>query len=156
MKDFEKIVLSVDGIINALYESISFKEGGSPDWDLFRKLMIPDAKLIHVKQEGVDSMDAEMFIARFKDQIKSGAFKSFYEYEIHRTTNEFSYIAQVFSTYEAKFDAGDKDILGRGINCIELIKEKKRWWIAIITWEVETQGKKISKRYLPAGYNYDG
>ena len=148
MMDFEKVVSTLDGIINALYASISFNEGEHPDWDLFRKLMIPDAKLIQVKTDGLDTMDAEIFISRFKEQIKAGTFKSFYEHEIFRVTNEFSNIAQAFSTYEAKFNPGDSEILGRGINCIEFFREKNRWWIAIITWEVESDSKPIPKHYL--------
>jgi len=39
-------VASVDAIINALYEGISFKPGGISDWNQLRTLFSPGARLI--------------------------------------------------------------------------------------------------------------
>ena len=150
MKDFEKVVSTLDGIITALYGSISFKESELPDWDMFRKLLIPDAQLIQVKSDGLDKMTIDEFISRFKEQINTGTFKNFYEFELNRITNKFSNIAQVFSTYEAKFNPDDLETLGRGINSIELVRDKQRWWVAAITWEIESAEKTIPKNFLPS------
>ena len=72
---------------------------------------------------------------------------SFYEKEIGRTVNQFGNVAQVFTSYE--FTAGTTPPLNkRGINSIELIKEKGRWFIMSISWDDESKEQPIPSIYL--------
>jgi hypothetical protein len=75
---------------------------------------------------------------------------SFTEKEIGRTTNQFGNIAEVFTSYEfvACTPTPEKH---RGINSIQLINENGRWWIMGISWEEETQEKRIPAKYLSMG-----
>jgi hypothetical protein len=74
--------------------------------------------------------------------------RGFYEKEIHRVTNRFGPIAQVFSTYEWKTTA-DGPVGGRGINSIELYFDGRRWWISSAMWTCETPANPIPRQYLP-------
>jgi hypothetical protein len=72
---------------------------------------------------------------------------SFNEKELGRTVNQFGNLVQVFTAYE--FTAGTTPpMVKRGINSIELIKEKGRWWIMSITWDDEDKDQPIPQQYL--------
>jgi hypothetical protein len=72
---------------------------------------------------------------------------SFNEKEIGRKVNQFGNVAQVFTAYE--FNAGTNPPMNkRGINSIELIKEKERWYIMSITWDDESKDQTIPPAYL--------
>jgi len=93
-------VHSIDGLIKAFYECISFAEGKGPDWDRFRPLFASAASpCIRMAADSVMVMDREGFIAFFGGRIKKGTLKSFVENEIGRTAEVYGNLAQVFSTY---------------------------------------------------------
>jgi hypothetical protein len=69
--EYDKDVESIDSIIEALYASISGEKGEERDWDRFRNLFIPEAKLIPtgVNNQGVAGYSAwgvEEYIPRVK------------------------------------------------------------------------------------------
>lgn len=141
-------VSSIDGLLDALYESITFLPGEEPDLQRFQSLFIPNAPFIRIMPEGPDIMDLESFVSSFKERVKSNALKSFYEAEIARKTQSFHSIAQVFSTYKKGMNTDDPGLLGRGINSILLFHDGKRWWASSITWEDERDDNKIPAEYL--------
>ena len=55
---------SIDGIVNALYDSVSFAEGERPTWDRFRSLFQPSAVMVRVNprvtREVADCFEVEM------------------------------------------------------------------------------------------------
>jgi len=57
-------------------------------------------------------------------------------------------MAQVFSTYESRHDAGDPKPFERGINSFQLMNDGHRWWIVTILWQGETSGSPIPKEFL--------
>src|SRR5579884_3078559 len=121
---------SVDGIIRAAYDTISGPAGKARDWDRFRSLMRPDARLIVNRHQpdgsmAVRSYDVEGFIERF---TKAVADQGFYERGVFNHVDEFAHIAQVFSTYESRH-APDEKPFARGINSFQLANDGKRWWI---------------------------
>ncbi|MFB0564933.1 MAG: hypothetical protein ACETWK_04565 [Candidatus Aminicenantaceae bacterium] len=141
-------VSSIDAIIQALYDSISFSEGEEPDLDRFQSLFMLKAPFICLTQDGVDTMDLESFVSSFRERIKSGAIKSFYEAEIARTSNAFGSIAQVFSTYNKGINTEDPELFTRGINSIQLYYDGRQWWVSSILWEDERSDSPIPKEYL--------
>ena len=58
--------------------------------------------------------------------------------EIARKTQIFGGVAQVFTSYQYKLKA-DGPIEKQGINCIQLAREKGRWWITNIIWEAASE-----------------
>ena len=62
----------------------------------------------------------------------------FYEKEIKRKTQVYGRVAQVFTSYEFELTTPERTRKQRGINCIQLAKEKERWWITNIIWHSES------------------
>lgn len=146
-QDYSKDVQSIDGIIKALYEVIS-GEGNEPrDWDRFRYLFAKDARLIPTTKTPDSNftyriITPEEYITRF-----SARTMGFYEWELSRKTEEYGTIAHVFTTYATKYTK-DGPITNRGINSIQLLKDKNRYFILNVYWCAEDLGFKLPKKYL--------
>ena len=141
-------VSSIDGLIDALYESITFPEGEKPDLERFKSLFIPNAHFIRITTDGPNTMDLERFVLSFSERVSSGALRSFYEAEISRKTQQYGGIAHVFSTYKKGMNIMDLGPMPRGINSIQLFHDGKRWWACSITWEDERADNPIPEKYL--------
>lgn len=139
---------SIDAIVKAIYESITFPEGEEPNLERFRHLFAPHASFIRITPEGMIKTEVEGFISSFKERIKSGKLKSFTESEISRRTNVYAHIAQVFSVYEKIMNPHDQSNPVRGINSLQLYHDGERWWISSITWEDEQSNNLIPDEYL--------
>ena len=149
--DHSNKVPTLDATLETLYGVISGEKGEARNWELFKFLFHPDAKLIpsSTNKEGVH-------IARFlkpQDYIDaSGKWlveNGFFEKEIHRTVNTFGNITQVFSTYESFRSEADESPFMRGINSIQLLYDNERWWIINIYWMQESDANPIPSEYLP-------
>ena len=141
-------VSSIDGLIDALYESITFGEGEKPDLHRFKSLFIPNAPFVRIASDGPNAMNLASFVSSFSQRVSSGALRSFFEAEISRKTHSFGGIAQVFSTYKKGMNSADPQSMGRGINSIQLFHDGKRWWACSITWEDESVDSPIPETYL--------
>jgi len=147
-QDYTKDVQSVDAIIKALYEVIS-GEGDAPrNWDRFRYLFAADARLVPTVKNADSTnftyriLTPEEYITRFSSR-KMG----FYEWEISRKTEEYGTICHVFTTYATKFTK-DGEVTNRGINSIQLLKDKHRYYILHIFWGAENLGFPLPEKYL--------
>jgi hypothetical protein len=145
-------VASIDAILTALYDVISGPPGQARDWDRFRSLFAPGARLIPV---GVprDGSAARATVLTVDGYIERTAplfeANGFHEIEVARTTEQFGHIAHVFSTYESRRDPRDAEPFARGINSIQLMHDGTRWWIVTIFWDSERPDQPIPARYLP-------
>ncbi len=139
----KKDVETIDGIIKALYDVIS-GPAGERDWNRFRSLFHADAYMgaITPKKE-FRKFTPEEYIQRNGPFFKTN---SFMEKELGRTVNEFGNIAQVFTSYE--YTAGTPAKTQRGINSVELVNEKGRWWIMSVGWDEESATQPIPPKYL--------
>ncbi|HET8859831.1 hypothetical protein [Marivirga sp.] len=72
---------------------------------------------------------------------------AFYEQELFRITESFGNIAHCFSTYAVK-TTEDGSIERRGINSIQLLKGRDRWFIMNVFWSNETENEKLPEKYL--------
>ncbi|RZN80318.1 MAG: hypothetical protein EVB11_11620 [Winogradskyella sp.] len=150
-QDYFKNVSTLDSTIETLYSVISGDKGVERNWELFKHLFHPDAKLIPTGKNRQGQT-----IARYMapdDYIKtSGKWlfeNGFHEVELNRTTNTFGNITQVFSTYESFKSKTDTKPFMRGINSIQLLNDGKRWWIVNIYWMQESDASPIPNEYLP-------
>ena len=141
-------VVSIDAIIETLYEVIS-GPAGDRDWDRFRSLFAPDARLIPTR--GTEGGGAEARVSTVEGYIQgSGRYfkeNAFYESEVARTTESFGNITHAFSTYETRRPPAED--VGRGVSSIQLLKDGDRWWIVTIFWVNESPEKPIPGKYLP-------
>jgi hypothetical protein len=145
-------VASPDAILAATYDVISGPAGQQRDWDRFRSLFVPGARLIPVvpKKTGTGS-DTRIITpddyAKFADTYfqKNG----FAEREISQKAERYGNIMQIFSTYESRHDAKDAQPFARGINSFQLFYDGTRWWVVTIYWLEETPENPLPKEFLP-------
>jgi hypothetical protein len=140
---------SINSVLKVFYESLSFPEGKSPDWDSFRNLFAsPSSPCIRIASDSMMQMDREGFIRSFSGRIKQGTLRSFEEKEIKRTGEYYGSVAQVFSTYVKQMNLADGAKPIRGINSFQLFFKDNRWWIASVIWQDESPDKPIPGKYL--------
>ena len=149
----QKDVQSVDAIIQALYECVSFSPGAQPDYDRLKSLFHPDGRLMPPKgekDENILVLDVETFINKSRVYvITSGLeYKGFHEKEVHRIQESFGKIVHVFSTYESRDQASDPQPIQRGINSIQLVNDAGRWWVVSVMWDVERPSNQIPSHYI--------
>ena len=146
-------VASLDAILIAVYDAISGPKGKARDWDRFRSLFAPGARLIPTDKRPTGetasrALTVEEFIA------SSGKFmeeQGFFERGIANHVETFAHIAHVFSVYEGRHDLKDPKPFVRGINSIQLMNDGTRWWVVTIFWQAEDPANPIPKHYLKTG-----
>jgi hypothetical protein len=144
-----KDVESVDAFLAALYGVIS-GPAGPRDWNRFRSLFIPEARLIAAfkKPDGTIAYRAMTVEGYIEGGQKYFQEKGFFEREISRKTERFGSVTHVFSTYESR-EAADGKPFARGINSIQLFYDGRRWWGVTIFWDSERPDQPIPAQYLP-------
>jgi hypothetical protein len=144
-------VKTLDSTLTTLYGVISGEKGEERNWELFQYLFKPNAMLIPSGKNkegnyGLRYMSPNDYIeGSGKWLVENG----FFENEIHRTTQTFGNITQVFSTYESYHSKSETIPFMRGINSIQLLNDGNRWWVVNIYWTQETDENPIPKEYLP-------
>ena len=142
-------VATVDAIIKTLYEVISGPAGQRRNWNKFRSLFRPEARLNSIGK-GVDGK-AKLTTMTQEDYIRNvGPIfdeKGFFEKEIGRSAEKYGNMVHVFSAYETRFVVDGK-VEVRGINSIQLVQKDGRFWILNIMWNPETPDNPIPEKYL--------
>src|SRR4051794_37718932 len=144
-------VSSPDAIIAALYDVISGPAGKERDWDRFRSLFVPGARLIPTRPRPDGGANARVLTPDDYATVAGAGLtrNGFFEREIHRSTESFGNVMHVFSTYESRRTASDAQPFARGINSIQLMKDGGRWWVVTVFWDSEREGNSIPSKYLP-------
>lgn len=144
---------SIDHIVSALYDVISGPAAQKRNWDRFKSLFTSDAELGVVYETRSGKIgELDVTIPKYIDLSDPIlAEKGFFEREISRKTEKFGHIANLFSTYESRYNKSDKPF-ERGINSIQLYNDGARWWIRSIIWESESPKLKIPKEYDSNGH----
>ena len=144
-------VASIDAITKAVYDVISGEAGAKRDWDRFRSLFHPSARLIPTGKNPNTGLVVARALAP-DDYVQRNepffAKEGFFEREVARQTEIYGNIAHVFSTYEAFKTAKDEKPFMRGINSIQLLNDGKRWWVISIYWQAETPENPLPEKYL--------
>ncbi len=148
--DYQAKVKTLDSTIETLYAVISGEKGEARDWELFKYLFVPEARLIPSgkNQQGKVSYSV-MSPADYVES--SGSYleaNGFFEKEISRETDRFGNVVQIFSTYESYHSESDDEPFARGINSIQLLFDGERWWVMSIFWQSETAEFPIPDQYL--------
>jgi hypothetical protein len=134
-------VSSIDTIVAALYDVISGDAGVKRDWNRFRSLFHPGARMIPTGKNAASGkivarmLTAEDYVERTGPLLERDGF---HEQELARRVDRFGNIAQIFSSYEARRKLGDEKPFLRGINSIQLFNDGSRWWVTSISWSPET------------------
>jgi hypothetical protein len=88
-------------------------------------------------------LTAEEYVQLFQSRIPTG----FFERELSRKSESYGTVTHAFSTYETK-EKKDGPVTNRGINSIQLFKDKDRYYIVTIFWCAESMGFPLPPQYL--------
>ena len=147
-------VNSIDAILAATYDVISGPAGKKRDWDRFRTLFYPGARLIPTGKRP-NEPEVKARVLSPEDYIERSApfleKEGFFERGVSNKIESYGNIAQVFSTYESRHHAEDPQPFQRGINSFQLVNDGKRWWVMTILWQGETPDVTIPAEYLKKG-----
>jgi hypothetical protein len=143
-------VATMDAIVAAVYDVISGPAKTTRNWDRFRSLFVPGARLIptgrrQTGEVGSRVITPEEYIQRSSPLLEKDGF---FEREISRRVEKFGNIAHVFSTYESRHAKDDAKPFARGINSIQLMNDGLRWWIVTIFWQGEDEKNPLPAEYL--------
>jgi hypothetical protein len=139
---------SVEHIIAAVYDVIS-GPAGPRDWDRFRSLYYPGARMIPSRRDDKGVVTARVsspdeYATRAQDFFSK---EGFFENSVSNRVEVWDHIAHVWSTYESRHARGEKPF-ARGINSFQLFNDGSRWWILTVYWEGEDPTHPLPEKYL--------
>ena len=139
---------TIDHIIAAVYEVIS-GPAGPRDWDRFRSLYYPGARMIPTMRGEKAPVTARILTP--DDYVKRGqdyfSKEGFFENSVANRVETWDNIAHVWSTYESRHAKGEKPF-ARGINSFQLFNDGSRWWILSVYWQAEDATHILPEKYL--------
>ncbi|MDQ4123567.1 MAG: brain acid soluble protein 1 [Acidobacteriota bacterium] len=144
-------VSTIDNIVKALYEVISGDPGVKRDWNRFRSLFYPNAKMVPTFKNRNTGKIVGLYLTPEEYIERSGPLlekDGFHETGIAQRVEQFGNIAHVFTSYQSKRKLTDEKPFMRGINSIQLINDGTRWWVLNIAWSQETPDSPIPEKYL--------
>lgn len=142
-------VATPEAIVAATYDVISGPSGEARDWERFRSLFVPEARLIPTGRGPGGEAGYRVFTpGEYVERARQAfAEQGFFEREVHAEAERYGDIAHVFSTYESRRAPDDAEPFQRGINSFQLWHDGERWWIVTILWHGEREGAPIPGRY---------
>lgn len=144
-------VASPEAMLTAMYDVISGPAGQERDWNRFRSLFLPGARLVwsQTTQAGGEQLHAltvEEFVQRVTPVYASGG--GFWERDIGHRLERYGNMAQIFTAYETRRSAPDGPVTARGINSVQLMHHQGRWWVVNVAWDTERPGNPIPAEIL--------
>ncbi len=139
---------SIDHIIAAVYDVIS-GPAGPRDWNRFRSLYYPGARMIPSRRDDKGAITARVSSPDEYATRSQGFFskEGFFENSVSNRVEAWDHIAHVWSTYESRHAKGEKPF-ARGINSFQLFSDGTRWWILTVYWEGEDPTHPLPEKYL--------
>ncbi|HRI44307.1 MAG TPA: hypothetical protein PLL78_09600 [Fimbriimonadaceae bacterium] len=142
----------LDAIVHKLYGVISGPAGKKRDWDAFRTMFAPDARMrVAVKREGKSglvTLTPDDYVVRSGPMLEE---RGFFEREIARKVLSYGGLVHVWSTYESRWKEDDTKPFDRGINSIQLVNIDGTWKIVAIAWASESSAGPIPSEFLKPG-----
>jgi hypothetical protein len=137
---------TIDGLMRALYDTISGPAGAPRDWSRLFALYAPHARLVPVRATAdgdvtVESLDVAAYV---ESRAPFFAAHAFHELELERTVTRYGALAHVWSTYEARATP-DGPPLFRGANSLQLLRQGGRWWVLSVAWQPELPGSEAPR-----------
>lgn len=140
-------VASPQSIVDAVYEILSGRAGEARDWDRWRTLYAPGARLIPIERNGEGLavprvLDADKYIESRAPMLDAN---DFFEWETGHEELRSGSVAHVWSSYEAAYNPGGEPIR-RGANSIQLWNDGSRWWILSVVWDAVSAAEMTDSR----------
>ncbi|MGD8319296.1 MAG: S41 family peptidase [Gemmatimonadota bacterium] len=142
-----------EGLVQALYGSLSFPRGGAPEWDFVRGLFRREATVVFAEGAGgpLRILDVHGFVEDFQAFYDNGGLvdRGFAEVIERKKIVEFGALAHAFVVFQPR--VAGRPAGRRGLDSIEMTRLDGRWWITNITTDWEGPGQPIPARLDPRG-----
>ena len=144
---------TIDGIIKAFYDAVSFTSGKQPDYKQLRNLFHPQGQMVPPRKDKESSIDVLLLDEYIKQSVEHIVLagierKGMITTEIARRTQAFGSIVHILSTFEVRYAVGDSAPIHRGIYSIQLFRDRHRWWIHSVMWDHERPGTPLPRAFL--------
>lgn len=151
-KDYSSDVASAERIVSVLYEVISGGKGVERDWDRFRNLFAPGARMLAVvgnkeKMQSV-ALTPEDYVKRAGPVLVRDGF---FEKEVGRKVDSYGPVVQVMTAYESRKTEIDEKPFETGVNFLQLTFDGKRWWVQSIAWSGDDLAGPIPRSLIGNG-----
>lgn len=134
-------------VIDRLWVALSNDPGKAADVQTLRTLFHPQARIHGISMKtGTPQLKiqtVEEFLAQFVDPGADG----FYEREVHRSTERYEDLAQVFSTVESRKVRTAPEPDAVGVNSLQLYRENGEWRILTLYYQLEKKTAPIPAHY---------
>lgn len=148
----DKLNQALEKSVAELYDVISGPPEKARDWERFRALFLPEAKMVPTSVD--EGGKLSYFPTTPQGYIeRSGPFfkeNGFFEIGLVNKIERFGPIAHVFTSYAAKRSLDDPEPFMRGINSIQYLLVDGEWKILSIFWTQEREDLP-----LPAEFDRD-
>lgn len=141
---------TIDGIMTALYASISGPVGQPRDWTLFASLFHADARLMPSGCPPTGECSVRI-MAPSGHRAAADSFlvaTGFRETELIRRVERFGAVAHAFSSY-ASFRFSEGVPCAPGINSVQLYWDGTRWWVLTVLWDSERPSNPLPAEFGP-------
>lgn len=150
--DLQEAAQTPDGLIEWLYDMVSFGPGPEPDWEMFRQVFLEDAVLVFSPRgtQPMRVMDVDGFIRDWQEFYRDADLEStgFTETIGGMSVRSFGGLAHAFVIFEPRLGPPEAPMRGRGLDSIELAHDGERWWIAAITTDFESPENPIPEEFV--------
>lgn len=135
------------GLIEALYDMVSFDAGPEPDWEMFKDVFLENALIVFSPSgsQPMRPMSVDGFIEDWEKFFIDAELedKGFYETIADMRVVEFGGLAHAFVIFEPRVGTAEPPRPVRGLDSVELAFDGTRWWIAAITTDFERPDRPI-------------
>ena len=141
----EDRLATAEGVVQELYDLVTFPAGETPDWYAVRELFIQDAIIaLRTTREGTTLFSVDAFVDDFVSFIERARADTtgFTERIIRTSPTVMGDMAHVLVLYEASIP-GWRRTPQKGVDSFSLIKKGGRWWIVSVTNEIPTPSRPI-------------
>jgi len=129
---------TAEGVVQALYDIVTFDAGTTPDWDAARALFIDEAVIVlRTGRQETTVFSVETWIEDFVAFIEQAQVEKtgFTEAITRMSPTVMGDMANIWVLYEASIP-GDGRPPRPGVDNFTLVRRDGRWWIAAITNEI--------------------
>lgn len=123
-------------IIRAAYALLSGRASERRDWNRWRALHAPGARLIPIEVNDDGARVARVMTPDEYIASRAAFFSQhdFFEWETGREELRYGSLVHAWSSYEAAHEPRGRPIR-RGVNSIQLWHDGARWWIVSVAWD---------------------
>jgi hypothetical protein len=137
--DSDRDLEEIRALVSRQFSSLSWTDGGTPDWGAFLEDFHPNAVLFPAARP-VRPQSTDQFADRMKDLVGS-TLRSFDEQVLGSFVRVYGSVAVAVVACENTENASARN---RNVEMMLLVKEAGRWRIAAQAWDKEAAGNPVT------------